>query len=61
VETNIVVVATDDAPGVVARAKEEGVLFSLLDPTHLRAVTHLDVDDEAVGTGAEVLGRLLAG
>ena len=61
VETNIVVVATDDAPGVVARAKEEGVLLSLLDPTHLRAVTHLDVDDEAVGTGAEVLGRLLAG
>ena len=61
VETNIVVVETDDAPGVVARAKGEGVLLSLLDPTHLRAVTHLDVDDDAVGTGAEVLARLLAG
>jgi threonine aldolase len=61
VETNIVVVQTDDAAGVVARARAEGVLLSLLDPTHLRAVTHLDVDDDAVGAGAEVLARLLAG
>jgi threonine aldolase len=61
VETNIVVVETTDAPGVVARAKADGVLLSLLDPTHLRAVTHLDVDDDAVATGAEVLARHLAG
>jgi len=61
VETNIVVVQTDDAAAAVARAKAEGVLLSLLDPTHLRAVTHLDVDDDAVDSGAEVLTRLLAG
>jgi threonine aldolase len=61
VETNIVVVEHPDATGVVARARAEGVLLSLLDPTHLRAVTHLDVDDEAVDCGAEVLARLLAG
>ena len=60
VETNIVVVQTDAGPGVVARAMAEGVLLSLLDPTHLRAVTHLDVDDAAVGLGAEVLAALLA-
>ena len=38
------------------------MLLSLLDPTHLRAVTHLDVDDDAVSAGGEVLrpaaGRL---
>ena len=61
VETNIVVVRHPDATGVVARARTEGLLLSLLDPAHLRAVTHLDVDDEAVDSGAEVLSRLLAG
>ena len=60
VETNIVVVHTEDAPGVVARAKAEGVLLSLLDPTHLRAVTHLDVDDVEVDQAAQVLASALA-
>jgi threonine aldolase len=60
VETNIVVISTADAPAVVARARDEGVLLSLLDPTHLRAVTHLDVDDDgiarAIGVAKEVIG-----
>ena len=60
VETNIVVVHTEDTPGVVARAKAEGVLLSLLDPTHLRAVTHLDVDDVEVDQAAQVLASALA-
>ena len=60
VETNIVVVRTDDAAGLVARAKAEGVLLSLLDPTHLRAVTHLDVGDDEVDEAARIVAAALA-
>jgi threonine aldolase len=59
VETNIVVIATADAPAVVARARDEGVLLSLLDPTHLRFVTHLDIGDDDVEVAAGVLVRAL--
>jgi threonine aldolase len=59
VETNIVVVATEQAPGVVAACREQGVLLSLLDRRHLRAVTHLDAGDDDVERAASVLGSLL--
>jgi threonine aldolase len=59
VETNVVVIATPDAPAVVALARDEGVLLSLLDPTHLRFVTHLDVGDDDVDQAAGVLVRAL--
>jgi threonine aldolase len=59
VETNIVVISTADAPAVVARARDEGVLLSLLDPTHLRFVTHLDIGDDDVEVAAGVLVRAL--
>lgn len=61
VETNIVVLETDEAPALVAAAKQKNVLVSLLDRRHLRAVTHLDVDDEDVERAAAVLAAALQG
>ena len=60
VETNIVVIETADAPDVVARCRDEGVLLSLLDPTHLRLVTHLGVGDDEVTRAGEALVRALS-
>ena len=63
VETNIVVLDLTGAPltgpELVARAREHGVAVSGLGPRTVRLVTHLDVDDEAVGHAGEVLARLL--
>ncbi|WP_020573397.1 threonine aldolase family protein [Actinopolymorpha alba] len=63
VETNIVVLnlpATGPTAGeVAARARQDGVLISVLGPTTLRLVTHLDVDQAACAHAAEVLARAL--
>jgi threonine aldolase len=61
VETNIVVLAVDDAGAVAAAALEDAVAVSVLGPRTVRLVTHLDVDDEAVDRAGEVLTRLLRG
>ncbi len=55
VETNIVVLEVDDAASVVAEARAAGVLLSQLDRRRVRAVTHLDVDDDEVEQAASVL------
>jgi threonine aldolase len=60
VETNIVVLATPEAPEVVGRCRDEGVLVSLLDPTHARLVTHLDVVDDDIEHAATVLAKVLS-
>lgn len=64
VETNIVVLdlaaAGRRAADVAAAAREQGVLVSALGPYMLRAVTHLDVDDEAAASAAKVLAGVLA-
>ena len=64
VETNIVVLdlaaAGRRAADVAAAAREQGVLVSALGPHMLRAVTHLDLDDEAAATAATVLAGVLA-
>jgi threonine aldolase len=60
VETNIVVIELDDAADVVGRCREQGILVSLLDRRHVRAVTHLDVDDDGVESAASALGSLLS-
>ena len=44
------------APRVAARLREQGVLISVLGPTALRAVTHLDVSEADCAEA----GRLLA-
>lgn len=59
VQTNILVfgLAADapDAPAVVARSKERGVLIFGFGPRKIRAVTHLDVSRQQCERAAEVL------
>ena len=59
VETNIVVIVVPDASAVVARCKAGDVLVGALDPTHLRVLTHLDVDDKQVDEAAAILSDAL--
>jgi len=58
-QTNILVFAltsdAPDAPTVVARAKEKGVLIFAFGPRTVRAVTHLDVTREQCARAAEIL------
>ena len=60
VETNIVVLETDDAPALAAACREQDVLLSTLDRRHLRAVTHLDVGDDDIETAAKVVAEVLS-
>jgi threonine aldolase len=48
VETNIVVFSVPDAPAFCAALEEAGVLVLALGPRRVRAVTHLDVDDDGI-------------
>ena len=66
VQTNIVVFHLPanlslDAPTLVARAREQGVLLNAFAARTVRAVTHLDVDAGQCERAAAVLVRLLAG
>jgi len=60
VETNIVIFAVSDAPGLVAALERAGVTMGALDATRVRAVTHLDVDragiDRALVAASAALG-----
>lgn len=58
VDTNIVVVERSDAGEFVARAGEEGVRISVVGPTTVRLVTHLDVGRADAERAAAVLARL---
>ncbi|MBI4943081.1 MAG: low specificity L-threonine aldolase [Actinobacteria bacterium] len=64
VETNIVVLdltaSGRAAADVAAAAREHGVLVSALGPRMVRAVTHLDLDDEAAAAAARVLAKVLS-
>ena len=59
VDTNIVVIRVEDAPVVVARCREEGVLVGAVGPRVVRAVTHLDISAEDAKTAATVLSTCL--
>jgi threonine aldolase len=59
VETNIVVIATDDAAGLVSRCREDGVLVSAVGAGVVRAVTHLDVSADDARRAAKVIGTAL--
>jgi len=65
VQTNILVfnVTPDapDAPTVVARAREQGVLIFAFGPRTVRAVTHLDVSRDQCARAAEILAGIVAG
>ncbi|MEJ7725313.1 MAG: GntG family PLP-dependent aldolase [Ilumatobacteraceae bacterium] len=59
VETNIVVIPTPDAAGVVARCREDGVLVAPVGARVVRTVTHLDVSTEDAGRAASVIAKAL--
>jgi threonine aldolase len=65
VQTNILVfgLAADapDAPALVARAKERGVLIFAFGPRTVRAVTHLDVTREQCTRAADILVSIAEG
>ncbi len=60
-ETNIIVFGVrDDAPAVVTRAAERGVLVMAFGPHTVRAVTHLDVSRADCEQAAEALAAAVA-
>ena len=65
VQTNIIVFGltaeAPDAPTIVARARESGVLVIAFGPRTIRAVTHLDVSREQCGQAADILVELVEG
>jgi threonine aldolase len=65
VQTNILVfgLAADapDAPTVVSRARERGVLIFAFGPRTIRAVTHLDVSRQECERAADVLRQIVDG
>jgi len=60
VETNIVVFRVADAPGLCARLAAAGVVMGPLDDRTVRAVTHLDVDEEGVSFALSAALQALA-
>jgi threonine aldolase len=50
-----------DAPSIVAKARERGVLVFAFTPRTIRAVTHLDVSREQCASAAVVLVDLIEG
>lgn len=59
VETNIVIFEVADAPGLVARVAES-VELQAFDAHHVRAVTHLDIDLDAIELAIEAVAAALA-
>jgi threonine aldolase len=57
VETNIVVIETDDAAGLVERCRAEGVLVSAVGAGVVRAVTHLQIGAADAHRAAEVIAK----
>jgi threonine aldolase len=60
VDTNIVVIPSADAPGLVARCAAEGVLVSAVGAGVVRAVTHLDVSAADAERAAKVISVAVA-
>lgn len=59
VDTNIVVIDTSDAAGLVERCRAEGVLVGAVGPRVVRAVTHLQVGEDDAKRAAGVLAAAL--
>lgn len=55
VDTNIVVIPTNDAAGLVSRCRDQGVLVSTVGAHVVRAVTHLDVSESDARRAAGVI------
>ena len=65
VQTNILVFSltadAPDAPTVVGRARERGVLIFAFGPRTVRTVTHLDVSHDDCARAADVLLEIING
>jgi len=63
VQTNIVIFQVQrrdlDAPGLVRKLGEQGILCFAVDQERIRMVTHTDVDRVGIERALEVLGRIL--
>ena len=59
VETNIVVFGVPDAFALCGELWEHGIQVAPLGPKRLRAVTHLDVDEQGVERALAVFRQLL--
>jgi threonine aldolase len=59
VDTNIVVIETADAQGLVSRCRDAGVLVSAVGSKVVRAVTHLDVSADDARRAAKVIAAAL--
>jgi len=59
VETNILVFAVPDAPAFCAALDRAGVMVIPLDGRRVRAVTHLDVDDDGIDTALDAAASAL--
>jgi threonine aldolase len=57
VETNIVIFEHDDPEGLCAKLEDRGVRMGAVGPRQVRAVTHLDVDDEGIHRALDALER----
>ena len=60
VETNIVIFEHDAPERLCASLKEHGVIMGAVGGRRVRAVTHLDVDDDGIRTALEALERVCA-
>ncbi len=58
VDTNIVLVETDDAAAFVARCRDEGVLVGAVGAREIRLVTHLDISRADAESAAAVLSKI---
>jgi len=61
VETNIVVFGVDDAPAFSAGLAQRGVRIAAIGPRLLRAVTHLDIDDDGIERALAAAGEVAGG
>ncbi|HKE81853.1 MAG TPA: threonine aldolase family protein [Solirubrobacteraceae bacterium] len=59
VESNIVIFDVPDAPAFCAALAEQDVAMSHFGPTRVRAVTHLDVDDDGIDRALAAATRAL--
>ncbi len=57
--TNIVYLRDVDAPSIVSKARDNGVLVSQMGPRLVRAIAHMDVDDADIDRAASVLAMVL--
>ena len=60
VDTNIVVIPAGDAPALVARCGDEGVLVAAVGANVVRVVTHLDVTGADAERAAKVIAAAVA-